>query len=483
MRRPNVVLIWTDQQRWDTLGAGGFALMSTPNTNRLARSGRLFINAYANCPVCMPSRQSVLSGRYPSSLGTQSNGVEMPAGIDCIHNILSAHGYHTAQLGKLHFLNHASYARDHRDPHPAYGFDTCIVSDEPGCYDDPYISWVRHQDPAAVPLCRVDTPPAWRGAPVSVHPRRPHQPYTFAGPEELTHSAFVADLTCDYIRSRASRAREGEPFMAIAGFYAPHAPLNPPARYLTRYDPEMMPLPFRREGENFTDPETGTEVSDAQWRIIKQHYYALISHVDECVGRILDTLDQCGLTEDTLIIYTSDHGENLGDHGLVGKSHWYDSSTRVPLVVKPPASPETNTDFCDDRLVELVDIAPTIAEFCGIPVPPAFQGRSLAGTMGEHGDDGRAEPGRQSVLIEHGYPGGEGFKAVRTSHYLYVRDRRGQERLYDHEDDPHQVDDLLASADSAGGGRTRELLAEARGELLHRIMGAEPPFPRPTAAY
>jgi len=488
MHRPNVLLIWTDQQRWDTIAAGGHPLVSTPNLDQLAAAGTLFQNAYVNCPVCMPSRQSVLSGRYPGALGVRCNGIEMPAGLDCIHNVLAGHGYHTAQLGKLHFLNHASAFRDHSEPHPNYGFDTCIVSDEPGCYDDPYLAWVARQNPAAVDLCRVDTPPAWTGARVSVHPRNTHQPYVFAGPDEFTHSAFVAEITSDYLRNRASRAREGEPFFAIAGFYAPHAPLNPPARFLSRYDPNDMPLPVRANGENFTDPDSGTPVTDAQWRIIKQHYYALVSHVDECVGRIFRTLDELGLTDDTLVIFTSDHGENLGDHGLIQKSQWFDSSTRVPLVVKPPAPRVTGTGAKHPRVtndfVELVDLAPTITDYCGVPTPTFFQGRSLRGALA--GSAGPAAgPHRESAFFEYGLPGGPGYKAIRTDRYLYARHRDGRERLYDLAANPDQTVDLLDERTTATGPPTasRDLLMEARGALLGRILDADPAYPRRTAHY
>ena len=140
MRRPNVLILYTDQQRWDTIGYGGDAHylgnphIHTPNLNRLAAEGVLFANAYCNNPVCMPSRQSMLSGRYPSTLGCTTNGIEMPEDVWTLPRILQSYGYQTANVGKLHFKNHAN--RDHREPHPRYGFDTLILSDEPGCYDD-----------------------------------------------------------------------------------------------------------------------------------------------------------------------------------------------------------------------------------------------------------------------------------------------------------------------------------------------------------
>jgi len=193
--RPNVLLMYTDQQRWDALGASGNELIQTPHLDALAQDGALFEYAYVNAPVCMPSRHSMLSGRYPETVGTTCNGIEMPPDVPCLHNLLKPYGYHTANNGKLHFLNHSS--RDHRVPHPDYGFDQLIVSDEPGCYDDAYIKWVSERAPDQVEACRCSTPPAWRGKPVVKEPRRAIEPYLFAGPEDLSHTAFVAEETID----------------------------------------------------------------------------------------------------------------------------------------------------------------------------------------------------------------------------------------------------------------------------------------------
>ena len=130
MKRPNVLLLYTDQQRWDAVRAAGNAHIHTLNLDRLAGEGVLFENAFCNNPVCMPSRQSMLSGQYPSSLGCTCNGIEMPQGVPTLASLLKPYGYHTANIGKLHFKNHSN--RDHREPHPSYGFDTLILSDEPG---------------------------------------------------------------------------------------------------------------------------------------------------------------------------------------------------------------------------------------------------------------------------------------------------------------------------------------------------------------
>jgi len=459
MKRPNVLLLYTDQQRWDTIGAGGNELIHTPNLDALAARGALFDNAFCNAPVCMPSRMSMLSGQYPSSVGVCVNGIEMPEAIPCVHNILKLYDYHTANIGKLHFKNHAGLSRDHREPHPPYGFDTLILSDEPGCYDDAYIKWVAQQDPAQVENCRVDTPPAWTGAPVRCHSRSLVEPYAFDGPEHLTHTAFVAEETVSYLRRH-----KDHPFFCIAGFYAPHSPINPPERFVKLYDPAQMPLPYRNEGENFRD------TTDEQWRVAKAHYYALISHIDDQVGRILSELKTLGLEDDTIVIFTADHGERLGDRGKVAKGSPEDSAARVPLIVSFPAGFKA----CGRRteLVEAVDIVPTILDWCGVQSPPFMQGRSFRALL-----EGRDCDARDSAFIERREPFQGGYKALRTHSHLYTMHSDGREELYALENDPHQLTDVAADP-----AFTDDLQA-MRLALLRRWFEIEKQYPKRTARY
>lgn len=470
VKRPNIVLIYTDQQRWDTVSALGNRVIETPNLDRLCRTGTAFSNAFVNCPVCMPSRMSMLSGRYPGALGITTNGVEMPEDVECIQHILGRYDYRTANIGKLHFRNHAAYSRDHRDPHPHYGFGTMVNSDEPGCYDDAYIKWVERHDPAAVELCRSDTPPAWTGEPVHHHLRGVPHPYVFRGPEHLTHTAFVAEETCDYIRRHAD-----DRFFCITGIYAPHSPLNPPQRFVDMYDPADMSLPRRGEGENYVDPATGRPVSDDQWRKVKAYYYALVSHIDDQIGRIISTVEEMGLREETLIVFTADHGEHLGDHGRIAKGQAYDSSARVPLLFSMPGT-VADGRVCDD-LVEAVDIVPTLLELAGIQQPDSMRGASLLSRLSiPHGGTGSRAP-RSSAFIELGsVQVGQHYRAIRGADYLYIYYRDGREELYLLADDPDQLVNRTDDPASASS------LADARHELLRRMFDASPELRR-TAAY
>ncbi|MFP4579530.1 MAG: sulfatase [Candidatus Sumerlaeia bacterium] len=460
MRRPNVLLIQTDQQRWDALGAAGNPYIHTPNLDRLAASGALMENAFCNNPVCMPSRQSMLSGLYPSALGCNTNGVEMSENTLTLQKVLQLVGYYTANIGKLHFKNHSN--RDHREYHPAYNFDTLILSDEPGCYDDAYIKWVEEKAPEQVENCRVSTPPVSLMRKIDKQPRNTHEPYIFEGPEELTHSAFVAEETVEFIRQQPDG---GRPFFAIAGFYAPHAPLNPPKRFVEMYEIESMPEPHQGDGEGRPD------LADVDWKKVKAYYYALVSHVDCEVGKILDALDETGLRDNTLIIFTSDHGEHLGDHCQVQKGPpGFDSCIHVPLIFSLPGKIEAGKRF--GELVELVDLAPTVLDFCGIQTPPEWQGKSLRALL-----EGREFEARDSVFFEFHAPYGTSTKGVRTHEYKYIATNGGQEHLYDLTKDPHELVNLAETRDAA------DLLHAGRAELLKRLFDVEAQFPRPSGAY
>lgn len=457
MERPNVLLIMTDQQRWDGLAAAGNRHIHTPNLDALAASGALFENAFCNNPVCMPSRHSLLSGQYPSAIGSTTNGIEMREDVPCLQHVLSPYGYHTANLGKLHFKNHSN--RDHREIHPRYGFDTLILSDEPGCYEDAYIKWVRERDPSQVENCRVGTPPAWTGPPIDKK-RQVDEPYAFEGPEDMTHSAFVAEETITCIR----RHRD-EPFFAIAGFYAPHTPLNPPQRFVDMYDIDSLPLPTMNEGENTRG------LSDREWRTVKAYYYALISHVDDQVGRILGALDETGLRENTIVIFAADHGEHLGDHGLIQKGPpGYDSCIHVPLLASWPGRIEAGTRRSE--LIELVDIAPSILDWCGIQVPPHLQGRSFRPLL-----EGVEYEARSSAYMEFRNPFAASWKTVRTHEFKYSAGKHGQELLFDLTSDPHELTNV---ADDPGHA---EALGAMRHELLRRWFDVERQYPLKTGQY
>ncbi len=451
--------MYTDQQRWDTIGHGGNELIKTPNLDGLAKRGILFDRVFCNCPCCMPSRTSMLSGQYPSSLGICVNGIEMDEDVDCIQHILKRFGYVTGNIGKLHFKNHSN--RDHREPHPHYGFDVLVQSEEPGCYEDAYLKWVGEKDASAVDSCRCDTPPAWNGKAVRVNDRETNKPYVFEGPEELTHSAFVAEETVEFIE----RYGGVEPFFCVAGFFSPHSPINPPQRFVDMYDPVDMPLPKRNEGENYDN------TSDEQWRKVKAYYYALVSHIDDQIGRILRALDEKGLRDDTIVVFMSDHGDYLGDNGRIDKCGPDDGCCRVPMVVSYPKGFDGKGEI-KEEIIEAVDVVPTLLDWCGVQVPSIMQGRSFRGLL-----EGGEYVKRESAFIEFRYPFGVSFKVVHSKDYSYARWNDGKEKLCLLKSDPNQLTDVSGDAEHS------EVLYKMRDEMLRRWFDVEKQYPLCTGAY
>ncbi|MCY4018638.1 MAG: sulfatase-like hydrolase/transferase [Chloroflexi bacterium] len=467
MRRPNILILYTDQQRWDTLGANGNSEILTPNLDALAASGVTFTHHFVQSPVCMPSRISMLSGRYPSSIGITHMGVPVPQDLLTLPHILKPYGYRNANIGKLHFLPHAN--RDHRLPHPDYGFDHMEISDEPGVYEDAYRAWVRQRAPKQMDSISAGIPPATRTwyRTMGIYDKVAHRGdpegrfdfdggIPFAADDDLPHSAFVAEQTVEYIRQQG-----GQPFLCIAGFYSPHAPWMVPQKYLDLYDPERLSLPdFPPEIDRGRPLDPGAQFSDGHLRRAKQGYYAMISEVDDCIGRIIDALDRTGQRDNTIVIFTSDHGEWLGDHFKFGKGYPADDAvSRVPLIISAPGGmPGQRVD----GIVEAVDIVPTLLSLAGIQTPPTLQGVSLGDVV-----MAGAQVTKQAALTE-----GDGWKCLRNRDYRYLIHSDGKERLWHIESDPGEY------ADVADEPAHQSALTRCRHHLLERLLQMERPLAR-----
>lgn len=465
MRRPNILLLYTDQQRWDALGANGNTDIQTPHLDQLAHEGINFDHYFVQNPVCMPSRLSFLTGQYPSTLGITHMGVPVPEDAVTLPHLLRNYGYHSANIGKLHFRPHAN--RDHREPHPDYGFDHLEISDEPGPYADAYRAWVAAQAPAELDNISLGLPPTteiWQRA-MGIedgikHPdeRFPIKALPCASRSDLTHTAFVADQTIDYIDRH-----QADPFLCIAGFYSPHSPWVAPQEYIDRYDADALTLPTfppeveAHRGRRDTDPH-----SDAALRQAHLGYYAMVSEVDHHVGRILAQLDELGLADNTIVVFTSDHGEWLGEHLKYGKGYpGHDCITRVPLLVRWPGG-QAAPGRTESGLVEGVDVVPTLLECAGIQVPYHLQGQSLYPAL-----LAREWSGKAGALTEM-----HGWKTLRNAQYRYLITADGREQLYDLTADPDAYRNL--SDDPAHGA----IVAQLRRQLLTHQLAGERPLPR-----
>lgn len=372
MNQPNILLICTDQQRFDAVGAYGNPHIKTPNLDRLAAQGVVFENCYVQNPVCAPSRASLMTGRYVSSHGLHANGVDISPDEELFSRRLADAGYDCGLVGKFH-LGACQHGRS--EPRQDDGFRVFRWAHDPyrGSSENAYHRWLKARHPGLYEeACRGDGEYNWDTMPTEAH-----------------YSHWIGEETIDFLRS--SR-RQGEPFFFVANFFDPHHGFGAPGEYMARYDPESLPRPVTRDGELESKPPIFTDASkesygghargyaeytEAELMQTRAAYYAMVSLVDDEVGRILDALDESGLADDTIVVFTSDHGEMLGDHQLMLKGPFmYDCAVRVPLIIRWPGTAEPGSRRSE--LVQWIDLAPTFLEAAGLDVPAQYQGAGLA---------------------------------------------------------------------------------------------------------
>ena len=362
MRRPNILLITTDQQRHDTIHAAGCDFMKTPNLDALASDGVLYRSAYSPVPACVPARHCLLTGLPPRYHGFDQNyfdnARQVPYDIASFPRILSDNDYDTHAIGKMHFS----------PTRRANGFDHLCLMEEIPRYleDDEYTMYLREK--------------GW-GQVQSVHGVRhllyfrPQQSFI---PEELHGSSFVADRTIEALR----RNRGNRPFFIWSSFIHPHPPLDVPPRWAHMYDDAAIPEAYESATPvSAQSRETAGVFENGSAEIldrVRRLYYSAISFADWNIGRILDELKRLGMYDDTLIIFTSDHGEMLGDNGAFQKEIPYEGSVHVPFILKP--SRGLVPAVGEGEKIDLYDVMPTILEASGAVHPDKvhpFPGRSL----------------------------------------------------------------------------------------------------------
>ena len=429
-RPRHVVWITTDHMRWDFLGAHGQAAMHTPNLDALVAGGASFSHCYANNPLCMPSRCSFMTGCYPQQTGVMDNGQELPAGFaPTVARCFGGGGYRTVQIGKLHFQNHQDNDLDPRARHD-YGFDVLALSEEPGCYEDAYRTWLRGEHPDLVETFTLPRP-------LSHERHREREEFrVLDAPWQASHSGWVAT---QFRRYFSAWGPPREPQFVHLGFYAPHPPLNPTAEMFEPYRDCDVPA-LTRSPDDWNDAASLPADVLGEYR---RHFMAMITGVDFAIGMVVETLREQGLLDETLILFGSDHGDACGDHGRIGKgTSYYEGIMRMPLVLHWPAG-LAGGGRTIDGLVELIDVLPTLLELCHLPVPPVCGGRSYAaalagGTAAETRDDCYAVHDRGDVML-------------RTAGRKYIRYAAdgGSEVLYDLQADPGEFRNVAAEPDYA----------------------------------
>ncbi|MBA2277648.1 MAG: sulfatase, partial [Chloroflexia bacterium] len=286
--RPNLLILYPDQWRADALGCAGDPVVQTPYLDRLAAEGARFTHAFVANPVCTPSRGSFMTGRYPHTTGVTHNQAPLPDEEVCFAECLAAEGYHTGYIGKWHLDGAARPG--FVPPERRHGWQYWAAFNR----GHRYVDGVYFRDDPDELL----TAPGFE-------------------PDHQT------DLAIDFLEASANR---DEPFCLLLAWGPPHTPLDPPVRHRATYDPQRIPLPA----------SVPAPVADLARRE-RAAYYGLISALDDNVGRLLGTLDRLGLTGNTIVLFTSDHGDLIGEHGLFRKTVPYDEATRVPCIVRWPA--------------------------------------------------------------------------------------------------------------------------------------------------
>ena len=438
--RPNILLIMTDQQRYDTLGATGNPLIRTPHLDRLAAQGAVFETAITPSAVCVPARAALMTGHAPSRIHFTNNGGFLADQDDTLPALLGRAGYCTQALGKMHFKHRPGGLV--RPWEATYGFQHLILSEE--------TRWVRQaQDLESVSLDDYDRYlqglGLWGWDVLSTIGYNQIKPVISPLPEEYGVTAWLGNLTVDWLRNHRR-----EPFFLFVSFVKPHPPFDPPEEWAGLYDPHQVPAPVRspRELER-ENPHYALERERRRWdlysakaeRISRAYYYANISLVDKYVGQILDALDELGLRQRTYVIFTSDHGDLLGDHWLWGKTFAYDGCTRVPLMVAgPDVAQGARIDGC---VVNTLDVSGTILARAGLPIPADRPCRDLLDYL-------RPEHPRPEYAVTEVGPAGRRCRALRSREWLYVHwENGGYEELYDLRSDPQQLENLAHDAPKA----------------------------------
>jgi len=457
MKKPNILLITCDQMRADAMGCAGNPIVKTPNLDALAASGINFANAYTPYPVCEPARASITTGMYPHKclvFNPKSGGEEI-TDFPVLGTELTKLGYTTYAMGKLHYHPYTPPGQ----PKTTHGIQHVEFA-ESG-------RWANLYDGAAGLEDYLDYLEAvgWGGY------SRAHAvgnndifPTVSPLPEEHYVDSWVASRAVSHMQQHLEDTPD-KPFFMWASFPKPHSPYDPPRPYDAMYDPREIPLPIgtiddiRNRGldEDYARyfKYQWDTVSDAAKQVILAHYYGLISFQDKQVGRMLDFLQQAGVRDNTIVIFTADHGDMMGDFGLYFKTVMYRGSIDVPFIVSYPNGLPAN--IVSNELVGLQDIFPTLFAFAG-KTDINTDGLDLAPIIkGE-------QPGRESYVAyfcTDEYPQ-NGRIALVTKDFKYIYTvSGGVEELYDMKNDPCEKNNLATKPEFAA------LLCEKRSEL-HR---------------
>ncbi|WP_299508160.1 sulfatase-like hydrolase/transferase [uncultured Roseobacter sp.] len=517
-KRPNFLFIITDQHRADHLGCYGNAIVQTPNIDRIAATGTRWDRFYVANPICMPNRASIMTGRMCSVHGARHNGIPLSKDHTTFVELLRDAGYSTGLIGKSHLQSFtglpaanrfeareglttpSAHLRDayknnrHSDEYDLevapnwdtpladrlkgdfYGFNHVEVAADHGDQaSGDYLLWARKQVPDfdtmtgpdnALPDNRINAPQAWRTA----------------VPEERYSTSWIADRSEAWLQNQAKKAT---PFFLQMSFPDPHHPFTPPGRYWDMYDPADIPLPASfgqgdlppiramkdamQKGTDPRDNQNPFAVTEDEARAIIALTYGMITMIDDAIGRVLKRLETLGLAENTVVIFTSDHGDYMGDHGLMLKLllH-YQGIIRVPFIWNDPAN-QTQAK-ADAGLSSSIDISATILARAGIQPFNGLQGRDLLSTRPP-----------EAIIVEEdsqrtmtGFDRPQRVRTVVTEKYrMSLREGEDWNELYDLELDPDELSNIYDAPIAVGA---RQAVTET---MLRRMIELQDRAPLP----
>ncbi len=466
-RPRNVLFLMSDQHSKRILGVEGDPLARTTNLDALARSGVRFANAYCTNPVCVPSRASILTGLYTHNHRAWNNTTPWPAEIKTMAHYFSRAGYITGLIGKMHFVNAQTHGFDYKldfnDWFQYLGPKTKIFADELGQANS------GSGNPQIDDLWR-DSGDPWLGT----REKDNRQGFVHVGRPSLLaeRDHFESFVSRESVRFLKSLSRN-RPFFLITSFLKPHDPFMPPERFAKMFPAEQMPMPrtwnkvdlsnVPREIRSRIEFDRPTpELKDpAMARLRRAMYYANLAFMDESAGRVLHALEELGLEKDTIVVYTSDHGEMLGEHNLWAKFVFYEPSVGVPLIFRVPG-PATPNSICATP-VSLVQLLATLCELSGLAIPPGLDGESFVPLLRQPLTNKDAP-----VYAEFNLNTPNAKSMIRRGDWKYCHYVNDTPELHNLRDDPDELKNVAAVPQYHGK------LEELRDQLLswHRPGGS-----------
>lgn len=419
---PNILVIMSDEHDPAVTGCYGNSLVETPNLDRLARDGITFDNCYTNSPICVPSRLSFTAGQYASKVGAWNNDCRLSDAYTTLPEVVNSSGYESFLIGKMH------YDSDRR-----YGFREIGEA------------WTNQYDKQGTggrrpPYSTHNRTESWR--------RRADDFDTADESRVLAHDRGVTERAVNFLNDRS---RQENPFFLLCGYLAPHFPLTVPEEYYRTYSgktslPELPPGHLEAQTRNYHQLRRGFGVLDTDPEVVQKGrdlYYGLTTWMDNEVGKVLRALENSEVAENTVVIYTSDHGEMAGEHGLWWKNCMYEQAAKVPLVVSWPE--RWGGGQRRRRVCSLVDVARTICELSGATNPETWDGDSLLPWL----DDGTYQWKDYALSEYYAHNTASGFVMYREGKYKYVYhtpprgyDYPAERELYDLESDPREFVNL-----------------------------------------